>query len=228
MRYGLLASLLLHAALLAILVFRQPAPVASPRHEIAVSIVYIKPQTPVTASQPVLAKANAVPAQRQRLTADEIVAAARKAVPVKPVKPVKPVETAPQMIVATRLYAAKMLADPRSRGAKKALMQLAPDERIIQLCNSEAMEQIHRWKARFDPDLLVAYALADIRMGDTQLEADGAAFRSAGDWYGVKYRCGFAPDRAKIASFAFLVGEAIPKAEWASHNLTAGDGDDDQ
>lgn len=63
-------------------------------------------------------------------------------------KPVAPVETAREqdgMVRAKELFSAKILADPRSKGALVALRQLATDDRIIQLCNVEVMEQIHRW-----------------------------------------------------------------------------------
>lgn len=127
------------------------------------------------------------------------------------------------MIQATRLMSAKVLNDPRSIKAKKALQQLASSERIVQLCNIEAMEQVHIWKTEFQPDFLVAYAMADTKLSGGRLQADGGAFRSKRRWYNIGFTCQVTPDLKDVASFAFLVGDEIPKTEWESHNLSVDD-----
>lgn len=125
---------------------------------------------------------------------------------------------------ATRLQSAKVLADPRSAKARKALQRLAPLERIVQLCNIEAMEQIHIWKTAFRPDFLVAYAMADIELSGQKLKADGGAFRSKRLWYNIGFTCEVTPDLKQVVSFAFAVGTEIPESDWAGHNLSADDG----
>ncbi|MDW5314916.1 DUF930 domain-containing protein [Rhizobium sp. PL01] len=128
------------------------------------------------------------------------------------------------MVKATHLQSAKVLADPRSAKARKALGQLAPSERIVQLCNIEAMEQVHIRKAALKPDFLVAYAMADTELSGQKLKADGGAFRSKRRWYNIGFICEVTPDLKKVVSFAFAVGSEIPKGEWADHNLLADDG----
>jgi hypothetical protein len=128
------------------------------------------------------------------------------------------------MVQATQLQSAKVLANPRSAKARKTLGQLAPSERIVQLCNIEAMEQVHLWKPALKPDFLVAYAMADTELSGQKLKADGGAFRSRSRWYNIGFTCEVTPDLKQVVSFAFAVGGEIPKSDWADHNLLADDG----
>lgn len=108
----------------------------------------------------------------------------------RPERPVKREENLPQptssetasktgtMVQAKQYFSSKILAAPRSEEALIALRQLGTDERITQLCNVEAMEQVHQWKGDFEPDLLVAYAMADTKLSGLMLEANGGALRS--------------------------------------------------
>ena len=68
------------------------------------------------------------------------------------------------MVHARQLFSASALADPHSKGAVAALGQLAAEERVIQLCNVETMEQVRRWKSDYRPDFVVAYATADAKL----------------------------------------------------------------
>lgn len=122
------------------------------------------------------------------------------------------------MITARTLHSESVLANPRSRGARESLKTLEASERIEQLCNLEAMSQIHAWKAEFEPDRVVAYAMAGTKQTKSALEAEGAAFRSRKQWYGLRFRCEMAAN-GKVAGFQFRVGEAIPRSEWAAHDL---------
>jgi hypothetical protein len=130
------------------------------------------------------------------------------------------------MMRAARLYSDEALNDPRSRKVREELKQLASGDRVIQLCNIEAMEQIHRWKAAFLPDFLMAYAMAGVRITENTVEVQGGAFRSKRRWYNVRFKCEVTPDLSKVAAFEFLVGEEIPRDQWAEHNLTPGEGQD--
>lgn len=125
------------------------------------------------------------------------------------------------MIRATRLFAEKLLADPKSRQAREALPTLAADERMLQLCNIEAMEQVHRWKAVYDPEFVVAYASAEVKIAGNAVAAAGGAFMSHDRWYGIEFECEVSPDLARVVAFAFSVGAAIPRREWESRNLPA-------
>jgi hypothetical protein len=127
------------------------------------------------------------------------------------------------VVRARTMLAARALADPRSREARDEWRRLYPDERIIQLCNLEAMEQVHAWKPEFEPDFVVAYAMAEIRLSDVTLEADGAALRNRRNWYNISYTCEVAADMEAVVAFEFVLGEAIPESEWEAHFLAAAD-----
>ncbi len=127
------------------------------------------------------------------------------------------------MVQADTLYSAGILASPRSRQARKGLAQLAPEERVVQLCNLEAMEQVHRWKADFDPDFLVAYALSGVKLTGQTLKANGGAFRSKRQWWRIAYSCEVAADANAVVGFAFKVGDAIPRDQWQDLGLPVAD-----
>jgi len=139
--------------------------------------------------------------------------------PEKPAAPPPPSPAEPPaMITARTLHSESVLANPRSRGAREALKTLEASERIEQLCNLEAMSQIHAWKEQFEPDRVVAFAMAGTKLTKSTLEAEGAAFRSRKQWYGLRFRCEMAAN-GKVVGFQFQVGEAIPRSEWAAHDL---------
>lgn len=145
-------------------------------------------------------------------------------------KSVESPETAPEtggMVRSKELLSAKVLADPRSKAALVALRQLATDDRIIQLCNIEAMEQVSTWNHGFLPDFVVAYAMADTQLSGLKLDAEGGALRSKQRWYNIRFRCEVAPDLETVLAFEFLMGAEIPESEWAAHSLWTEDGQSD-
>ncbi len=223
-RWSLGASLVVHVLLgLALLLVVAPPPLLlSPENSVTVDVVtpqeFDAVREELQAATPVLKSAD-LPSDRQpetkspefiKLTTDRPASA-----------------TAAGMIHATRLMAASVLADPRSGKAAKAMKTLVVSERIVQLCNIEAMEQIHPWKPTLKPDFLVAYAMAETRQAGNRVEADGAAFRSKQHWYNVSFTCEARQDLAGVAQFAFQVGDEIPKDAWRDHNLAADDGEAD-
>ena len=206
-------SLGLHAALVVLLVLLLPAmppPLLPKEQTVTVEILSADQLAAVTAPPPV-AKA----------PAPEPLAASR------PSAPAEPAPLPGRMIRAEHFFSAATLADPRSKRAREALRQLASGERVIQLCNLEALEQVHRWKPELKPDYLMAYAMAGAKLSENAVEADGAAFRSQQHWYNIKFKCQVTPDLATVAAFEFLVGDEIPKSQWASHDLLLDDGPDD-
>jgi len=138
------------------------------------------------------------------------------------------VDPAKGMIHATRLYAAAALAEPGSRQAREVLPTLREDERILQLCNLEAIEQVGRWSADLEPEFVVAYAIADAEIANDRVRADGGAFRSRDHWYRIRFACAVSHDHDAIVDFAFSVGEEIPESQWEIFGLTADTGVDDQ
>ncbi len=130
-----------------------------------------------------------------------------------------PVPALPGMIHATAMLSAAALADPKSRQAREMLPHIDPTERSVQLCNLEAMEQVHAWKPSFDPERIVAYAMGDLAIAGDTIRANGAAFLSGGQWYTLRFDCGLAADHAHVVSFDFKVGDTIPRDQWDAHSL---------
>ncbi len=114
---------------------------------------------------------------------------------------------------ARKLFAKDALADPR---VKQALSRLKPRERIIQVCNIEALEQIrHQQPGRF-PDMLARDGGSVSQSGMTV--SDGA-FRSHGQWYAVDYTCDTDTKTMEIVSFRYAIGAAIPRSQWVHRKL---------
>lgn len=130
------------------------------------------------------------------------------------------------MIEATTLYSGALLAEPASAKLRAAMPTLDGSERAVQLCDIEAMEQIRRARPEFDPDMLVAYAMADTLVRDGALVADGAAFRSRREWYEVRFSCTVRADFSGVATFSFAIGSFIPHEQWDAHYLTAEESDE--
>ncbi|GAB4065703.1 hypothetical protein GCM10028812_10470 [Ancylobacter sonchi] len=141
-------------------------------------------------------------------------------VPATP-SPATPANRPDDMIRPTRMLSEQALADPRSRATRRALATLAEEERIAQLCDLEAMEQIHVWQPGYQPDRLVDYARADTRMRGNSLIAGGGAFRSHLKWYEVSFSCDLDAGLRRVVGFAFKVGAPIPRQDWTSLNLPA-------
>ena len=125
------------------------------------------------------------------------------------------------MIVARTMLSGKTLADPRSRQARRDLATFADSERVVQLCNLEAMDQVQAWRSDFHPDRLVAYARADPKIAGELIAADGAALRSDGNWYDIRFECQLSPDHAQVVAFRFEVGNPVPRSQWDELGLPA-------
>lgn len=131
----------------------------------------------------------------------------------------QPHDETPAMVKPSRMLSEKVLADPRSRKARKELSALAPADQIEQLCGLEAMAQVGAWSKELRPDRVVAYAMADPKMVGNAFSADGAALHSKRDWFVLQFRCELTTDRKKVVAFEFLIGDPIPRKDWADHSL---------
>ncbi len=126
------------------------------------------------------------------------------------------------MIQADHLMSSDVLADPRSRAARVALAGFGTADQMVQLCGIEAMEQVHAWDTRLQPDSVVAYAMAETKITTHEVVAKGGAIRSGKRWFNIEYRCELAPDLTRVVAFAFRLGEPIPRSGWEEHNLPDG------
>nr|WP_211110237.1 DUF930 domain-containing protein [Acuticoccus mangrovi] len=112
------------------------------------------------------------------------------------------------------------LNEPANRKAREALRTLGTDDRMEQLCDVEAMEQIAVWRPNeYRPELLVAYAFADTVFSGRTVTAEGAAFRSKDNWYHLDFTCEVAEDMERVVAFEFQVGDVIPRHLWEQYYL---------
>ena len=101
--------------------------------------------------------------------------------------------------------------------AMTAMDGMPRDRRAGELCVTEMREQLRHADPAFWPDLLPAYRLAE----GTLMEVRQAAFRAGGVWYDLAFRCEVNDDVTRVVSFAFTVGDAIPRSEWQGRGLPA-------
>jgi hypothetical protein len=105
--------------------------------------------------------------------------------------------------------------------ADSGLAKLAPSDRFQQVCDIELMEKLRRQSHPYNqPDSVIAYALGDPSIAGDILKGQGGAFRSGGLWYQYSFTCSATPDRMKVISLDFKVGEAVPRDEWDAHGLS--------
>lgn len=132
-----------------------------------------------------------------------------------------------QMVHATHLFSTSVLDEPASREVRATLPTLAPYERITQICNIEATEQIRRADKTSNPETVAASAFGETTLVGGVLTALGAAYRSHAKWYAMRFACTVRNDLAGVADFSFELGAPIPKDQWESHDLIAVDEDDE-
>ncbi len=100
----------------------------------------------------------------------------------------------------------------------RQLNALDPDERREQRCDMEAMDQIRK-TGEFRPDKVIAYTFSDTVEDGNRLKAPGAVFRSAGDWYRLKFRCETADTGLKVLSFDYTIGSKVARDLWDKYYL---------
>lgn len=143
--------------------------------------------------------------------------------PIAPAAPVPSPEPQDGMVRATDFYAAGILADPANAEVRANFPLLASSEQIVQLCNMEALEQLHLAETDLAPDALVGYAFADLSVRGDTLAADGGAFRSKGSWFHLRYRCTVSPDVSAVAAFEYAIGDPVPESQWEEQFLNRDD-----
>ena len=215
--WGLSASMLVHAAFAALALLALPDPIATPAvpRSIAVEVLSEAEFAAIAArpaSAPLATPSPPEPA-RTPPTADP-----------PPERPARP--SAGNTVEATQMFAAGLLAEPASANLRRAMGTLERTERQVQLCDIEAMAQVRAAWPEYDPDTVVAYAMALTDIRDGALVADGAAFRSRREWYELKFRCEALADLTGVTAFSFSVGELIPHELWEGYYLNAAESDE--
>lgn len=102
---------------------------------------------------------------------------------------------------------------------RAGLLKLDPQTRLEQRCDAEVLDRISQDDHHYKADRVVAYAFATPEMHENSIRSPGAAFRSKGEWYRLKFKCKTAPDHMKVIKFRYKIGAQIPKDEWTRYNL---------
>ncbi len=102
---------------------------------------------------------------------------------------------------------------------ERALMEIDPAERFIQVCSMAAAEHISDDKNPYKADRAVMDASAPAKVDGDKMTGEGGAFRSKGDWYQFSFSCETSPDHLKVQSFSYRVGAKIPEEKWETLGL---------
>jgi len=102
---------------------------------------------------------------------------------------------------------------------RAGLLKLDPQTRLEQRCDAEVLDRISHDDHKYKADRVVAYAFAAPQMSVDAIGSSGAAFRSKGQWYRLKFKCQTAPDHMQVLQFRYKIGDEIPEADWARYNL---------
>jgi len=102
---------------------------------------------------------------------------------------------------------------------RAGLLKLDPRTRLEQRCDAEVLDRISHDDHKYKADRVVAYAFATPEMKADAIRSPGAAFRSKGQWYRLKFKCETAPDHMEVLQFRYRIGDEIPEADWAKYNL---------
>ncbi|RUW82412.1 DUF930 domain-containing protein, partial [Mesorhizobium sp. M8A.F.Ca.ET.023.01.1.1] len=85
-------------------------------------------------------------------------------------------------------------ASAMDNALRSGLMKLDPQTRLEQRCDAEVLDRITHDDRKFKADRVVAYAFATPEMSADAIRSPGAAFRSRGQWYRLKFKCQTGPD----------------------------------
>lgn len=130
-------------------------------------------------------------------------AASPKSDPSKTPIPGKSVE----LTEAKTLFSQSETDDPI---ATTAMGSIPRGVRAGQLCSTELQEQLRHASPPFRAEWVPMYNLPTGNV----LEARRAAFPARGQWYNLSFRCEIDENATKVLSFAFEVGDPVPRSEW--------------
>ncbi|WP_293724097.1 DUF930 domain-containing protein [Stappia sp.] len=106
-----------------------------------------------------------------------------------------------------RLFSHALSNDPRVRTAMRGMPHAA---RADLLCMTELRGQLRIATPSYNPDILPSFRL---REGNV-LQPRRAAFRAAGQWYELSFRCELNEQITRVERFSFRVGAPIPRSQW--------------
>lgn len=115
---------------------------------------------------------------------------------------------------AERLFSTE---DTSSSSATRAMANIPRGDRGADLCATELREQLRNATPAYWPELLPAYRLGE----GTVIDVRDGAFRAQGQWFDLAFRCEVDADVRRVVSFAFQVGEPIPRSQWQARGFPA-------
>lgn len=124
--------------------------------------------------------------------------------------------------LAVSTWPAGAQADKRAQAEKRfeaILERIDPSERLEQVCEYAALTKIGHEHKPLRPDRVVIEAMGPPKVTGDKMSGSGAALRSKGKWYQFEFTCQASPDRLKVQSFSYRVGDEIPENEWDRYNL---------
>jgi hypothetical protein len=133
----------------------------------------------------------------------------------KPAEPQSSKQKPPRLTQAKKLFSPNALSDPRVR---QAIGNLPRNQRILQLCGNEALEQVRN--QRPDADLL-AYSPSGRTIASGGLNSRVGAFRNRSNWYNLDFKCQVDAAAMEVVSFSFTIGNAVPRNDWPARKLPA-------
>jgi Domain of Unknown Function (DUF930) len=119
---------------------------------------------------------------------------------------------------ALKLEEAGILFSQTATSSPIATTALGDEPRAVRagrLCVTELREQLRHASPPYFPELLPSYRLEH----GTVIEVPVAAFRGNGQWYNLSFRCEVDTDATKVVSFAFRVGDSVPRSDWTRRGL---------
>lgn len=101
------------------------------------------------------------------------------------------------------------------------LKSLSMDDRLEQLCDMRAMEEVAKDKSgkKHDPDRAMGYGTEDPVIDGDTITVKGGALRSHGRWHSLSYNCTATPDHMTVLHFDYVLGPYIPQSEWETYGL---------
>jgi len=100
-----------------------------------------------------------------------------------------------------------------------ALKRIDLADRLEQVCDYAAAKRIGLDRNSYHPDRAVIDSISPFKIEGDTIKGDGGAFRSKGEWYQFSFTCKTTPDRLKILSFDYHVGDRIPEDKWDEYGL---------
>jgi hypothetical protein len=97
--------------------------------------------------------------------------------------------------------------------------RLDPQTRLEEVCNTVVAATLNRDNKHLRADKVVAYTFAAPETEGDRLKAGGAAFRSSGKWFRLRFECETNASRLDVQHLSYEIGDEIEKADWQRYYL---------